>query len=143
MDALSASASLWGLFGSAFISSTLAPGGSEAVLAYLVQRGEESRSLLLATATAGNTLGALTTLLLGYWAGTRYPADHSDDPRRHRAVMTVRRWGVPILLLSWLPMVGDGFCFAAGWLRLPFLASSVAIGIGKLARYAAIVYAFT
>ena len=57
--------------------------------------------------------------------------------------MTVRRWGVPILLLSWLPVVGDGFCFAAGWLRLPFLASSVAIGIGKLARYAAIVYAFT
>lgn len=50
--------------------------------------------------------------------------------------------GVPILLLSWLPVVGDGFCFAAGWLRLPFWGSLAAIAAGKAARYAAIVYAF-
>jgi membrane protein YqaA with SNARE-associated domain len=46
------------------------------------------------------------------------------------------------LLFSWLPVVGDGFCFAAGWLRLPFWLSVVAIAAGKALRYAAIVYAF-
>jgi membrane protein YqaA with SNARE-associated domain len=40
-------------------------------------------------------------------------------------------------------VVGDGFCFAAGWLRLPFLSSLVAIALGKLGRYAAIVYWFS
>ena len=133
---------LWGLFGSAFISATLAPGGSEAVLAYLLSRAEFAPIVLLATSTLGNTLGAITTWLLGYWAGIRYPADRPSDARRHKAVMSVRRFGVPILLLSWFPVVGDGFCFAAGWLRLGFWPSVAAIAIVKALRYAAIISAF-
>lgn len=133
---------LLGLFGSAFVSATLAPGGSEAVLAYLVHEASHAPALLLLTATVGNTLGAVTTWWLGHWTARRYPADRPDEPRRHQAVAAVRRWGVPILLLSWLPVVGDGFCFAAGWLRLPFWGSLAAIAAGKAARYAAIVYAF-
>jgi membrane protein YqaA with SNARE-associated domain len=134
---------VWGLFLSAFVSATVAPGGSEAVLAYLVDQGRHSASLLLAAATVGNTLGALTTWLLGAWMARRYPLDGVDDPRRRRAIHSVRRHGVPILLLSWLPVVGDGFCFAAGWLRMSFVASLVAIALGKLGRYAAIVYLFS
>jgi membrane protein YqaA with SNARE-associated domain len=48
---------------------------------------------------------------------------------------------MPLLLLSWLPVVGDGFCFASGWLKLPFWTSLLAMAIGKLGRYAAITYA--
>jgi membrane protein YqaA with SNARE-associated domain len=136
------SPALWGLFASAFVSSTLAPGGSEAFLAYLVNRAEISPSVLLLTATVGNTLGAVTTWLLGLWAAQRWPLDKLRDEGRRRAVHTVRRWGVSVLLLSWLPIVGDGFCFAAGWLRMSFAASLIAIALGKLGRYAAIVYLF-
>jgi len=134
---------VWGLFLSAFISSTLAPGGSEVVLAYLVNQAEIPSGLLLSIATVGNTLGALTTWLLGLWAARRYPLENMHDGKKRKAVQTVRRFGVPILLLSWLPIVGDGFCFAAGWLRMPFLASLLAIALGKLGRYAAIVYLFS
>ncbi|MFZ4699006.1 MAG: YqaA family protein [Candidatus Methylumidiphilus sp.] len=134
---------VWGLFLSAFISSTLAPGGSEVVLAYLVNQAEIPSGLLLFIATVGNTLGALTTWLLGLWAAYRYPLENMHDGKKRKAVQTVRRFGVPILLLSWLPIVGDGFCFAAGWLRMPFLASLLAIALGKLGRYAAIVYLFS
>jgi membrane protein YqaA with SNARE-associated domain len=143
MDVFSGSTALWGLFASAFISSTIAPGGSEAVLAMLVRQGEHPSWLLLASATVGNTLGAMTTVLLGYWTGFKYPADHPTNASRHKAVVAVRRWGVPLLLLSWLPLVGDGFCFAAGWLRLPYVISLIAIFLGKLARYAAIVWVFS
>ena len=129
---------LWGLFLSAFISSTLAPGGSEAVLALLVSQGAHDPAVLIGVATVGNTLGALTTWGLGWWTGLKFPADSPADPRRHRAVLAVRRWGVPLLLLSWLPIVGDGFCFAAGWLRLPFWSSLLAMGLGKLVRYGVI-----
>lgn len=138
-----ASLGVYGLFASAFISSTLAPGGSEVVLAYLVGRGEAPAYLLLAVATVGNTLGALTTWWLGLWAARRYPLDDPQVGKHRKAVQAVRRYGVPLLLLSWLPVVGDGFCFAAGWLRMSFALSMVAIALGKLGRYAAIVYAFS
>ena len=134
---------VWGLFLSAFISSTIAPGGSEAVLAYLVNQAEIPTGLLLLTATVGNTLGAVTTWLLGLWAARRYPLDKLKDEKQRKAIHTVRHYGVPILLLSWLPVVGDGFCFAAGWLEMSFIASLIAIAVGKLGRYAAIVYLFS
>ncbi len=144
MEDLQGSFALWSLFTSAFISATLAPGGSEAVLAYLVHKAEHGPLVLLLTATSGNTLGAVTTWLLGLLAAIRYPAERlADDPRRQKAVAAVRRWGVFILLLSWLPVVGDGFCFAAGWLRLSFWRSLLAMALGKALRYGAIVYAFT
>lgn len=138
-----ASLGVWGLFLSAFISSTLAPGGSEAVLAYLVHQAQTPHALLLATATLGNTLGAVTTWLLGLWAARHYPLEKLKDEKRRKAIHSVRRFGAPILMLSWLPVVGDGFCFAAGWLRMSFTASLVAIALGKLGRYAAIVYLFS
>ena len=143
MNDLDPNLGIWGLFLSAFISSTIAPGGSEAVLAYLVHGGRFDSSVLLVTATVGNTLGAMTTWFLGWWAAARYGVDHVHDPRKRKAIASVRRWGWSILLLSWLPVVGDGFCFGAGWLRMGVPVSVLAILLGKLARYAAIVYWFS
>lgn len=133
-------ASLGGLFFSAFISATLAPGGSEAVLAYLLSRHEIAVPWLLGAATLGNVLGALTTWGLGFLAARRISATFSG--KRAKAVEMLRRWGAPLLLFSWLPLVGDGFCFAAGWLRLSFPASVAAIALGKFARYGVIVLLF-
>jgi len=126
---------LWGLFISAFISSTLAPGGSEAVLALLVKARQHPLVDLLVVATVGNTLGATTTWYLGLLAGKKWPADDPQEAKRHRAVMALRRYGYPALLLSWLPLLGDGLCFAAGWLQLSFWTSTLIIGVGKLLRY--------
>jgi membrane protein YqaA with SNARE-associated domain len=129
---------LWGLFVSAFISSTIAPGGSEAVLGWLVSQGSISPGLLVITATVGNTLGALTTWMLGLLGakgvGSRWLAARSNET----AMTRVRNWGVPALFFSWLPVIGDALCFAAGWLRLPFLLSLGAIVAGKFLRYVVI-----
>ena len=132
----------WSLFVSAFVSATLAPGGSEAVLAWLVAHSGHDPLWLLVVATAGNTLGAVSTWLLGRLAALGYPLERFMKERSEKALALVRRWGVWSLLLSWLPVVGDGLCLAAGWLQLPFLACLVAITAGKLLRYAAVVYAF-
>ncbi len=133
----------WALFASAFVSATLAPGGSEAVLAWLVARTAHDPLWLLVVATAGNTLGAVSTWLLGWLAALGYPVERFMKDRSDKALAMVRRYGVWSLLLSWLPVVGDGLCLAAGWLRLPFLASLAAITVGKLLRYAAVIYLFT
>jgi membrane protein YqaA with SNARE-associated domain len=139
----SGSLELWGLFASAFISSTIAPGGSEGVLAWLVLHSSIPTSALLVTATVGNTLGALTTLCLGILAEKGYARIRFAEKQKVAALGRLRRWGTPILLFSWLPVVGDALCFAAGWLRMPLLRSTAAISIGKLFRYAVIVYVFT
>lgn len=131
---------LWALFISAFISSTLAPGGSEAVLGVLVHAGNHPLLDLLTVATIGNTLGAITTWYLGYVAGKKWPAESPDESKRHRAVIAMRRYGYPALLFTWLPLVGDGLCFASGWLQLSFWTSTLIIGIGKFLRYAVIAY---
>lgn len=131
-----------GLFISAFVSSTIAPGGSEAVLAYLVNGQQYAVTHLVAVATIGNTLGALTTWWLGLWAAKKYPAETLLSDKQRKSLQTVRHWGSWALLLSWLPIVGDGLCFAGGWLRLSLLTSVSAIFFGKALRYIAVAYAF-
>ncbi len=131
---------LLGLFISAFVSSTLAPGSSEAVLAYLVLNTDISYYWLGATATLGNTLGAITTLLLGYLPSARLSKRFAKKFHDPKAIELLRKWGLLALLFSWLPIIGDGLCFAAGLLRLSLTWSIIFIAVGKAARYAALIY---
>lgn len=133
---------LWGLFVSAFISSTIAPGASEAVLAYMVAEKIQPIVWLVSIATIGNTLGALTTWWLGYLAAKKYPVESLLEKNKQRALSWVQRWGSWSLLLSWLPVIGDALCFAAGWLKLPLFFSIFLIFVGKLIRYLMIAYLF-
>ena len=132
--------SLWFLFLSAFISSTLFPGGSEAVLAYLAAQPEHSSLLLITIATAGNTLGAMTSWGIGRLISLRYSAERLSKASQQKAVVQLQKYGSPILLLSWLPVVGDPLCVAAGWLRIHWLQSLLFISAGKLLRYIVVVY---
>lgn len=133
---------LFGLFVSAFISSTIAPGGSEAVLAYMVSENRFNVEQLVLIATIGNTLGALTTWFLGSLAEKKFPAEELLAEKRQKSLRVVKRWGGWVLLFSWLPIIGDGLCFAGGWLKLPLLLSSIVIFFGKAIRYAFIAYVF-
>ncbi|MBV1871387.1 MAG: DedA family protein [Gammaproteobacteria bacterium] len=135
--------SLWGLFISALISSTLAPGGSEVLLAYLVSEKQHSNELLLLLSSTGNTLGAMVTWGMGYFIAKRLPLDKKIIEKNARAMGLLKRWGVLALFFSWLPLIGDGLCLAAGWLRLSFSRSLLIIAIGKVARYSAIIYLFS
>ena len=134
---------LWGLFASAFISSTIAPGGSEAVLAYMVAKNLYSLYALLLVATVGNTLGALTTWGLGMMAAKKFPLASLLSPKKQQALAIIERRGIWVLFFSWLPVIGDVLCFAGGWLKLPFIAACFIILLGKFTRYAMIVWLFT
>lgn len=136
------SMSLWGLFISSLISSTLAPGGSEIVLAYLASLQQFNPGALWLTATTGNTLGALITWFMGFIAAKRFPLDNSLAHKNRHALDVLQKWGALALLFSWVPLIGDGLCLLAGWLRLPFLASLLFIVLGKAVRYAIILSFF-
>ncbi len=138
---LDESFTLTGLAVSAFISSTIAPGGSEAVLAYMVSKNMQPLGWLIAVATVGNTLGALTTWGLGVLVSKKYPTEQVLSQQKQKSVNVVRKWGKWALLFSWLPVIGDGLCFAGGWLRLSLFSSVMAILLGKAIRYAVVAYA--
>ena len=72
-----------------------------------------------------------------------YPVGQLAGKKQKKAIESVRRWGATILLLSWLPLIGDGLCLAAGWLRLSFYKSVSAILVGKAVRYYAVIFVFT
>ena len=118
---------LSGLFVSAFLASTLLPGGSEIVLAALIAQTPAMFWPAIAVATVGNTLGGLTS----YAIGRLVPKPKTAS----RAVAIAERYGVAALLFSWLPLVGDALCVASGWLRHDLLLATLAIAAGKLARY--------
>lgn len=133
---------LWELFASAFISATLAPGGSEAVLAYLVATGSNRIDLLIVAATLGNTLGAMTTWGLGALAAQKYPVAAMLSAEKQKALNTVKIKGIWVLFFSWLPIIGDALCFAGGWLKLPVISGFMIILVGKLCRYAVVAWLF-
>jgi len=119
-------AGLWTLFLSSFLGATILPGGSEAVLFALLKLHPQLAWLALLTATIGNTLGAMTSYLLG----RLFPKDLS-----HRSVAWLQRHGSPVLLLAWAPLIGDALCVAAGWLRINPWHAALFMLLGKGARY--------
>lgn len=127
---------LWWLFASAFISSTLFPGGSEVVLGYLAHQQHTASLTLLFVATLGNTLGGMTSWALGLVVPRL-------DNKHNATIDYLHRYGAPVLLFSWVPILGDPLCLVAGWLRLAFWKSLFFIAVGKLLRYIAVIYFVT
>ncbi|MGF3094224.1 YqaA family protein [Cronobacter sakazakii] len=122
--------SLLSLFTSSFLSATLLPGSSEAVLVALLVSVKTAPWLLVLTATIGNSLGGLTNVILG----RLFPLRESSR-WQERAQGWLQRFGAPALLLSWLPLVGGLLCLLAGWLRLPWGPVIFFLCLGKALRY--------
>lgn len=128
---------LLSLFLSSLISATLLPGGSEVLLIYFVSQSPEHSLLYFIAATSGNTLGSIISYLMGYYFYWGRAKTQSKNPK---AWALSQKYGVWTLLLSWLPIVGDFFPLAAGWLKLPLWSSSLLIFIGKAGRYGVVIW---
>ncbi len=119
-------ASLASLFAAAFLASTLIPISSEAALFAVLKLHADLAWPAVLVATLGNTLGGLTTYLIGRYIGTKKPLTQLERVKRH---------GSPLLVLAWLPFVGDGLCLAAGWAKLNWVAVALWSAAGRFARY--------
>lgn len=127
-------AALAGLFVTSFLAATLLPGGSEAAFLAFIANWPELGTAALLAATLGNTLGGMSSYALARLLPARALAKIGI-----RTLALARRWGAPVLILAWLPLIGDLLCVAAGWLRLPWLPSLLWMALGKGLRYALIV----
>lgn len=124
------------LFLLSFLASTIVPIGSEWLLVAMVIKGFDP-VLSVSTATAGNTLGAVTTYGIGIYGSTWviHKLLRMDALSRKRAEKIYARFGVWSLLFSWLPVVGDPLCLAGGLLRIHFGVFLLLVFLGKLIRY--------
>jgi membrane protein YqaA with SNARE-associated domain len=127
---------LWMLLGSSFLASTLLPGGSEAVLVYSHAQGVASPQVLLLVASLGNTLGGLSNWLIGWYLKNRLFRSGLERPVQRKALQRISQYGSPLLLFSWLPIIGDPLCLAAGWAGIRLLPATLFIAMGKVIRYA-------
>ncbi|SMF70401.1 membrane protein YqaA, SNARE-associated domain [Xaviernesmea oryzae] len=126
-----------GLFSAAFIAATIFPMQSEAILVGLILTGKYSLAGLLLVATVGNTLGAAVNWFIG--RGIERFRDRRWFPvtpeKLEKAQVWYQKYGKWSLLLSWLPIGGDGVTVAAGVLREPLPTFLVLVFIGKGIRY--------
>ncbi len=120
------SLSLGALFAASFLAATLLPGGSEAVLFGVLTLNPQQYWPALAVATLGNTLGGMSSYLIGRIMPQRGEIKGLD---------WIKRYGSAALLLAWVPILGDPLCVATGWLRVNPWHSALFMALGKFARY--------
>jgi membrane protein YqaA with SNARE-associated domain len=152
------------LFVVSLLAATILPLGSEPVLLGYLSVAPEMFWAAIGLATFGNTLGGMVSYamgagaqgLFGRWRQRqlhRGPKSANEDdfklgsastltPARVKAELWVQRFGAPVLLLAWLPVIGDPLCAVAGWLRLPLWQSIFYMAIGKFGRYLVLAWAF-
>ena len=124
--AISPEVSLVSLFAATFIAATLIPLSSEAALFAVLKLHGNLLWPALIVATLGNTLGGMSSYLIGRFIGSKKPLTQLE---------CVRRYGAPVMMLAWLPIVGDALCVAAGWLKLNWLSVLLFQGAGRFLRY--------
>ena len=132
------------LFLMAFTAATLIPAQSEAVLFALFVLGEQSVLLLILVASVGNVLGST----VNWWLGVKIETfkDRKWFPvsrkRLEQAQGYYRRYGSLLLLLSWLPVIGDPITLVAGVLRENIGRFLLIVSFAKVCRYIAVYLAF-
>lgn len=123
------------MFFTAFCSATVLPMGSEAVLIYNVTQGY-SLYILFTLAVVGNTLGSYVNYYLGFKG-----EDYLVRKKILKEIKIIKhkknfdKYGGFTLLLSWVPIFGDGFTFIAGILRYSLLKFFIYVFIAKFLRY--------
>jgi len=120
---------------SAFISATLIPLGSEALLIYNIDHGLNIYYLLL-YATIGNSLGSLLNYYMGY-KGESYleKKNYISAHKISKYKFYFDKYGVVTLLFSWLPIVGDPITMVAGVLKYNIRKFILIVVFAKFIRY--------
>jgi membrane protein YqaA with SNARE-associated domain len=130
---------LIGLFIASFLAATILPLSSELVLSALILNGV-SPELTVIIATTGNVLGSLTNYVLGFWASKTVLQKwlKMSDSDFSRAEAKFNKFGLPVLLFAWVPVIGDPLTVIAGMMRVRLIWFLVLVSIGKFLRYYAI-----
>jgi membrane protein YqaA with SNARE-associated domain len=96
---------------------------------------------LLLFATVGNSLGSVINYYMAL-KGEEFLLEKKVLSEKHiiKGKFYFDKYGSWIILLSWLPIVGDTITFVAGLLKYDFKKFLILVTISKLSRYLFIIY---
>ena len=125
-----------GLFIGTFVSSTLIPFPSEALVIGFYELNNHFWAILL-VATVGNFLGGLTNYYIGFNSNSERLKKRFklNEEKILRWEKRLSRYGSFLGLLSWVPFVGDPMIAVLGFLKVKFLPLAIMMLIGKFLRY--------
>jgi len=108
------------LFISAFLAATLLPFSSE--IAFLTALANDMPILTaLIFASSGNILAIVFNYFLGFLLYEKTHIRLEKSKIGNKALKYGHKYGYGVLLLSWLPIIGDPVTLVAGLVRLKFI----------------------
>jgi len=127
---------LWGLFLAGFLSGSILPFNSEAVMTVLILAGVNITSCIL-VATAGNTLGGISIFYLGYLGKMEWIEKYGKVKMEkiHAIYPKLQKYGPISALLSFVPVIGDVLILGLGFFRISPKLTMLFMFIGKIGRY--------
>ncbi|WP_027418774.1 YqaA family protein [Crocinitomix catalasitica] len=127
---------LLGLFIGTFLSATLIPFPSEAILIGAYQL-EQNFWLVLLIGGIGNFLGSSTNYIIGY--KIKNLAVHRrlkiKDSQIDYWSVKIEKWGIILGLIVWIPILGELITILLGYFKLNFWKLAVLMVVGIFGRY--------
>ena len=131
---------LLGLFLAAMLAASVLPFPVEAVVPLLVANGHSTAGIVVA-GTLGGYVGSLINYALAAGGGLWWRERHPDRTARLDRMHTwFDRWGSPVLVLAWLPIVGELLTLVAGAARVRLGVFSFWTILGRALRMLALVH---
>ena len=141
MDALNEILINYGYVGiliASFLAASILPFSSEVVMVGLLAAGLDP-AYLIAYGTAGNVAGSMLNYGIGRLGKIeRFLRVKKSDLERAERFMAGR--GAWMGFFAFLPVIGDAITVMLGLLRANIGLTLLSVTIGKLARYAALMY---
>ena len=128
-----------GLFLASFLSATVVPFSSEAVLAAMIVGGANPW-VAIGVATGGNWLGGLSSYGIGYLGKWEWMEKYLgiEKQKVEGWKPKIDRYGSFFAILSFLPIIGDVISVALGYFKAHFWLTAFWMLLGKLGRYLSI-----
>ena len=145
MDAFVAFFLQWGFVGlllGSFIAGSVVPLSSEAIVVACVGPFHMNPWWCLLAATIGNVSGGMTC----YWLGMQGNLEwieryaHVKKEKLDRAERFIRGRGAWMGFFAFIPILGTAITVALGYMRAGWMPVLISMTIGKLLRYAAIIW---
>ena len=131
-----------GLFITCFLAATILPIASEVFLITMLAAKYDPLSSLLIAST-GNTLGSYLNFGIGYIGNPEWLKKLRVKQKTIESwKASIKKYGVWLALLSWLPIVGDIIGIALGFFRANIFWSFIFMAIGKFIRYLVVVLVY-
>lgn len=135
---------LIGLFCGTFLSATLIPFPSEALVVGMFELQPQFWTILI-IATLGNFLGGLTNYYIGYKSNSERLKKRFklNEEKILKWESRLDKWGVYLGLISWLPFIGDPMVAVLGFFKVRFIPLAFMMLVGKFLRYFVLLWIYS